>query len=649
MSAYSKRKDATVNGPARPLMPRLAVSAQASRSSPAPKLAGYNSPSPQLKRSQAQTTPQPPTSKSLQEEKSTPVTNFISVNVTPRSSSRKSRADSSQSTPTTEIDTTPSRLRPASTLGLDHVDSKSQASYAERSGSDVDRIKTQHGGPQNKHKSLPASPNITQSPERMEDSFAPAENSARFFRADERPSKDPMPIKSQHKKTGSFVYANGAADSSGRDPPGASERDSYFPHANQVAFRNNASGHPVSQHATTFAPPNSGGQPSPTKSGFHLTYRKGASQVMPPQPFSPPLLDRSSSDRRKSSIDDEDSRRQSRTFSVSSFGSGVGDQVARKEQPFPFLSMFPVPSSKNSPMASPIGAEPDQLSMKRDSVHLLSGNGESIRSSASAVGSSDGDPQRSEAAAHARRERKIMDLEISNSSLLVINRSLEKEMRKQKLELRRYKRLSRKSNLLLDDASLISSGRPSDIIGDDDDEEDASLEDPEEDEASEDSFAEEPTSPGAFAQRDARHKKGDQLRLRKDLEKHKELLADSQKMNQSLKKCLSVTEQLILEGNKALEYKVHHEDVPLGGRVLSPEEQTGEFSSSRAPTPFDDGDVELDQASTAQTTPPKTLVSQIESDLDELLMDSNNSHYGLLNSIDKQARRTTVEVLGETF
>ena len=51
--------------------------------------------------------------------------------------------------------------------------------------------------------------------------------------------------------------------------------------------------------------------------------------------------------------------------------------------------------------------------------------------------------QMNELAANARRERKALDLEISNSSLLAINRTLEREMRKQNAELRRYRRLSR--------------------------------------------------------------------------------------------------------------------------------------------------------------------------------------------------------------
>jgi len=75
-------------------------------------------------------------------------------------------------------------------------------------------------------------------------------------------------------------------------------------------------------------------------------------------------------------------------------------------------------------------------------------------------------------------------------------------------------------------------------------------------------------SPGAMAASDLRHRKRDEQRLQLDLSKHQQLLIDSQKMNQSLKKCLNWTEELIAEGKKALEYKVMVSDVKLGGRIL---------------------------------------------------------------------------------
>jgi len=83
-------------------------------------------------------------------------------------------------------------------------------------------------------------------------------------------------------------------------------------------------------------------------------------------------------------------------------------------------------------------------------------------------------------------------------------------------------------------------------------------------------------SPGAMAESDLRHRKKDEKRLQLDLSKHQQLLIDSQKMNQSLKRCLGWTEELISEGKKALEYHVRVSDVELGGRVLAPDEVEGD-------------------------------------------------------------------------
>jgi hypothetical protein len=83
-------------------------------------------------------------------------------------------------------------------------------------------------------------------------------------------------------------------------------------------------------------------------------------------------------------------------------------------------------------------------------------------------------------------------------------------------------------------------------------------------------------SPGAMAESDLRHRKKDEKRLQLDLSKHQQLLIDSQRMNQSLKRCLGWTEELIKEGKKALEYRVRVSDIELGGRVLAPDEVEGE-------------------------------------------------------------------------
>jgi predicted nucleic acid-binding protein len=95
------------------------------------------------------------------------------------------------------------------------------------------------------------------------------------------------------------------------------------------------------------------------------------------------------------------------------------------------------------------------------------------------------------------------------------------------------------------------------------------LEDESEPELSEEDSLDDGTlSPDALAASDLLHRKKDEKRLELDLSKHQQLLIDSQKLNESLKRCLGWTEELINEGKKALEYNVKASDIELGGRVL---------------------------------------------------------------------------------
>lgn len=165
-----------------------------------------------------------------------------------------------------------------------------------------------------------------------------------------------------------------------------------------------------------------------------------------------------------------------------------------------------------------------------------------------------------------------MDLEISNSSLLAINRQLEREVRKQKAELRRYRRLTRAGRLsvaTVDTQATDDVGGVEGLDSEDDeghqDLERLSDEDDEDDLSESDESA---LSPSALAEHDRKRIAKDEKRLRLDLSKHRQLLVDSQKMNQSLRRCLGWTEELINEGKKALSYRVRVSDVKLGGRVL---------------------------------------------------------------------------------
>ncbi|QSZ32355.1 hypothetical protein DSL72_001929 [Monilinia vaccinii-corymbosi] len=239
------------------------------------------------------------------------------------------------------------------------------------------------------------------------------------------------------------------------------------------------------------------------------------------------------------------------------------------------------------------GESEDDEDVKDDDVQSVSSEGEVKEDVLKAGGSIE---RMNELAAIARNERKVLDLEITNSSLAAINRTLEREMRRQTAELRRYKRLSRSGRLsvatwsssrdisgtlsavdekdgtTLSDISQVNS----DLEDDEDEEGDDGLT------SEEDAIDNGTLSPNAVAEHDLKHRKKDEKRLRLDLSKHQQLLIDSQKMNQSLKKCLGWTEELISEGKRALDYKVKTSDLGiLAPRVLAPDE-------------FDDNDVEID-------------------------------------------------------
>ncbi|KAI1209782.1 uncharacterized protein F4807DRAFT_426281 [Annulohypoxylon truncatum] len=190
-----------------------------------------------------------------------------------------------------------------------------------------------------------------------------------------------------------------------------------------------------------------------------------------------------------------------------------------------------------------------------------------------------------ELVANARRERKVQDLQITNASLEAINRTLERQLRKQTTELRRFRRLSRAGRLSLPSnmpsrTSLdafsehaIGTMDLSDLdeqseVEKEEKERKEHEEDGEEESSLESDSASGSLSPSVVAEHDAKHRRRDEERLQVDLSKHQQLLIDSQKINQSIKRCLDWTEELISEGKKALEYHVRASDVELGGRVL---------------------------------------------------------------------------------
>jgi hypothetical protein len=186
-----------------------------------------------------------------------------------------------------------------------------------------------------------------------------------------------------------------------------------------------------------------------------------------------------------------------------------------------------------------------------------------------------------------------MDLEISNASLLAINKTLEKEMRRQTAELRRYKRLARSGRLSSapSNANLRSSSSASKAKSIKSDSDAASIAEGEEWEVDESDDGEDTETEKLSEEEgdsddddksedanDEKHREADEKRLTLDLSKHQALLDASSKMNKSLRGCLLVTDQLIREGKKALEYKVRASDVRIGGRILRDEDE--EFDDS---------------------------------------------------------------------
>lgn len=213
---------------------------------------------------------------------------------------------------------------------------------------------------------------------------------------------------------------------------------------------------------------------------------------------------------------------------------------------------------------------------------------DSVVSGLASPKSASGNDPLNELVANARRERKVQDLQITNASLEAINRTLERQLRKQTNELRRYKRMTRAGRL--SSANTAASSRmpststaseapegtlkrlglpdPSDedSCTEPDDDGDESLGESELSDS--DSGGSGQLSPSTIATRDAQHRKRDEKRLQVELSKHQQLLVDSQRMNQSLKRCLGWTEELIREGKRALDYQVRVSEFDVDGPAL---------------------------------------------------------------------------------
>jgi hypothetical protein len=604
----------------RPLMPTLA-STRTSKTPVTPRLAGTaaQSNTPTSRRSDRTDFIVSPSAK---DELSTPVKPYVTSNITPRSTARKSRvgAGSTQSTPTGTPVGTPSSSRPTSLIDArqkDHLVGGNGLGVSSTFGSmTTGKSQSVVGSSSTSQK-----PATTKSPPSListsNSEILEKETRSKFFHANEAKLREAAPP--FVKKQATFFYADGkkeATDGATNYPSGpyspplsavakAKEETQFF-HANivphgqpetTISASSTMNSSPEVRPQPQFVPkPFALRPPSPEKNNIHLSYRKGASQVIKPRTGTLPFFQ--GSKQLHTSIDEheKDGSRinkspgpgvprvaHGKSASLSSLDS-VSSPPHRLQQVMEETTAFQQSSKLNVDITSRKSSAQYSTSSENSvaspgSSNILSATGIATSIPQSPVQNTfaqANSPSINELAANARRERKVLDLEISNSSLLAINRQLEREVRKQKAELRRYRRLSRAGRFSI---ATISSGAESTVEDDAESREfrNEISTDYEEDEdlsnsSSSDSADEEALSPAALAARDAQRIGRDEKRLQLDLSRHRELLIDSQKLNQSLKRCLGWTEELIKEGKKALEYKVRVSEVKMGGRVLTTED-----------------------------------------------------------------------------
>jgi hypothetical protein len=407
----------------------------------------------------------------------------------------------------------------------------------------------------------------------------------------------------QPKKAAAFFYANGAKEESESLHPkrapspalsavSARSHKSQFYHADGRPDVDDVPPLPISpitqkpsdNKPSPVVSPFSIRPPSPQKMNLHLTYRKGASQIISPQNRSHavPILPLNNNRRPESpkrqqntpaSPRNQTQKSHGRAISLGSIDSSPSSRKSSLQALDTSLRQG-LHAKDGSPTSAPPTARihPQYPSSNTTLDELRPNSSTSNQSQPTSVAlSSPQSPnppcqaqqQFAEAAANARRERKVLDLEISNSSLLAVNRQLEREMRRQKAQLRRLRRLSRAGRLTSvgstmaphDDADVLQEENElleefnsgiSESEGDEDP--DSSM--------SEESLAESQLSNTSTPHREAARLKKDEKRLKLDLTKHRQLLIDSQKMNQSIKRCMLISEEMIAEGRRALEYRV---------------------------------------------------------------------------------------------
>lgn len=575
MPTLSSSNTKTVNKT--PLTPRVAGSTPSLASSPLTRRGA---------RQEGNTTPTLP----QKDEFSTPLSSFLNTNITPRSSTRKTRVESANTTPTH----TPTSTAAPDLLGVANNGSGHGGGVLNIGGLISDTLK---------RPTVSFSPAVSELGSQRDHSQSGGDTKF-FYASDAKAAIQPKQQLPAHENKGSsFFYANGdkipSPLSSSGSAVGSAAGSTLGEERSQPKFFH-ANGTPdlisqPTQHFSATSSTVSNSQFTAPRLAPRSPGRALSPLQRPPSPLKANQSGSSTQLKLSSTLPSSVLARSNGPLDVLP-AKGRGTETARRSSGHErsasagVLDLTPSARRISNPAAIvlPSPSFPTNIttaSFVSTTEELLSESGNDGDSShselQSPVKAGHSLERMNELAANARRERKVLDLEITNSSLAAINRTLEREMRKQTAELRRYRRLSRSGRLSINaSASMRTSSGNFSIMDDVDvvplsDMSEESDVDEEEETSEEESVDEGSLSPAAMAENDARHREKDEKRLLLDLSKHQQLLIDSQNMNQSLKRCLGWTEELIKEGKKALAYHIRVSDIELGGRVLAPDEVEG--------------------------------------------------------------------------
>ncbi|CAD6585994.1 MAG: hypothetical protein ASARMPRED_002369 [Alectoria sarmentosa] len=574
------------------------------------------------------------------EDVATPVKAFLSSNITPRSGSRKARVESASSTPNGTPNATANNSRPVSSIerGAEPPEiAQATSGLGLRTSTAGRRSRASSVVSDGRGSSISSRPPFLERKDLATRTTSPESSPMFVYANDVKPSLPSRPTAGRSLSKGRLPgygqpndrnISNGRTSSMSNSPTFDEQRPKFFyakdpPNDSKSPpprLSNGVSSHrpplqTIYSAHTASSPPRAASplkeeflprkpsinKPSPRRHTRLVS--NGGTEIKPPEtiPGNTDLARRSSTNSPKQSPRQARVSSHSRSSSTQSAGpsSSRRSSVVLSDTSPITVKRTRTTSIVGSNGALPHSVNPPAVTQELPSTQLPPQPQSPTRPST--VGQSKID-QMNELAANARRERKVLDLEISNSSLLAINRTLEREMRKQNAELRRYRRLSRSGRPSVALTSRSASGKmpllpesaensADEASSPDSDNDVYDHEDILSETSSRSAISSDPSSPTSRA---GRTRFQDPKRPELDLAAHRALLLDEQKLNESIKRCLTRTESLIASGRTALEYQARAPTPEiLGGRVLTPDDTEdsifGEGQGLLSPSPWTGG------------------------------------------------------------